>query len=263
MRKEIFLANKVMVERFNELEAEKKGYKIGLNHLSDLTLDEKNLMLGYKKIGDDDDGKNTPEAIKFLDEILKKDVPVPDELDWRKEEGRVTQVRNQGLCGSCWAFSATGGLEGQMKVRDANLTLLSVQNLVDCSYSNLACNGGLIHRAFNDVAKEGGIQDARSYLYDGMQGSCRFDKKKVVFNDKGFAKLKEGDESLLKTVVAKFGPVPVAIDASHDGFIHYAGGVYYYEYCSEIIDHAVLVVGYGTDEKEGDYWIVKNSWTEE
>lgn len=113
--------------------------------------------------------------------------------------------------------------------------------------------------ALDYVKEEGGIDDETSYPYEARTSKCRFRKEKVAFSDSGSAILPSGDEQKLKEAVAKFGPVAVAIDASSIFFQFYRKGVYYNKHCKnkqDELDHGVLVVGYGTDPKKGDYWIV-------
>uniref|UniRef100_A0A915E902 Peptidase C1A papain C-terminal domain-containing protein n=1 Tax=Ditylenchus dipsaci TaxID=166011 RepID=A0A915E902_9BILA len=149
------------------------------------------------------------------------------------------------MCGSCWAFSATGSLEGQHKRSKGVLVSLSEQNLVDCSaaYGNNGCNGGLMDFAFQYIKENHGVDTETSYPYKAARRSATL------------------DEEQLKIAVATQGPVSVAIDAGHRSFQLYKTGVYFEKACSsEQLDHGVLVVGYGTDAEDGDYWIVKNSW---
>jgi len=186
----------------------------------------------------------------------------PDRVDWR-DQGYVTPVKNQGACGSCWAFSSTGALEGQHMRRIGQLVSLSEQNLVDCSraFGNNGCSGGLMDFAFEYVKNNSGVDTESSYPYKAADAKCKFTRQNVGAKDTGFVDIPEGDEDALKDAVASQGPISIAIDASHSSFQLYKRGVYYEPACSsENLDHGVLIVGYGTDPDHGDYWIVKNSW---
>ncbi|XP_068943858.1 procathepsin L-like isoform X2 [Petaurus breviceps papuanus] len=193
-------------------------------------------------------------------------VTVPQSVDWR-EEGYVTPVKNQGNCLSCWAFSATGALEGQWFRKMGKLVSLSEQNLVDCSLDegNIGCRGGFMTNAFEYVMKNEGIDTEESYPYEGKEGNCRYEPENSGANVTRYVEIPSGEESALTEAVAIAGPVSVAVDASHSSFQFYRGGVYYEPNCdSEFLDHGMLVVGYGVDEESGEkYWIVKNSMGED
>lgn len=278
MRRLIFAHNKHIIDTFNAEESG-SGFKLGLNHLADISQTEIKLRNGFK-LPQEGFGlsENNLASQRFLNNILNDDtIEVPDEVDWRKVQGRVSPVRDQGNCGSCWAFASTGALEGQEQSRESyypglsnsslhesgDVVELSVQNLVDCVTKDNGCEGGFMKDAFDFIKAEGGIDDEKSYPYEATTRKCRFKKEKVAFSDTGAVILPEGDEETLKQVVAKFGPVAVAIDAGLPSFQLYRKGVYYGVHClnkPRRLNHGVLVVGYGTDPTGGDYWIVKNSW---
>lgn len=250
LRYAIWQDNSNRIESFNKLD---QGYFLRMNHFGDLTNTEFQQQMNGMKPSSKPSG-----ASMFM---APSNVKVPDTVDWRTK-GYVTEVKNQGSCGSCWAFSTTGSLEGQHFKKTGKLVSLSEQNLVDCSGSqgNLGCNGGLMDSAFKYIKANGGIDTEASYAYTGSDGTCHFSKDNVGANVTGFTDVKSGDEDALKTAVATVGPISVAIDASHFSFQFYHSGVYNSWLCSsKNLDHGVLAVGYGTYNGK-DYWLVKNSW---
>ncbi|XP_042910064.1 cathepsin L-like peptidase [Parasteatoda tepidariorum] len=230
-------------------------YRKGINKYSDLSSTEivsrlNGFKSNYRQNGS---GSNWVEPSNAY---------IPDEVDWR-EQGLVTPVKDQGDCGSCWAFSTTGSLEGQHKKKTGQLISLSEQNLVDCTwvYENNGCNGGWMDNAFKYIQDNLGIDTEVSYPYTANASlNCLFKKENVGANCTGYVDIGSGDEESLKKAVATVGPISVAIDASQPSFHSYQSGIYDEEFCSTSeLDHAVLVVGYGT-ENGLDYWLVKNSW---
>lgn len=258
----IFMENSHKIAKHNKLYAMGLvSYKLGVNKYADMLHQEfVEAVNGFNKTKNGSlKSVETEEPVTF---IAPANVKLPDEVDWRKQ-GAVTPVKDQGHCGSCWSFSATGALEGQHFRKSNKLVSLSEQNLVDCSrkYGNNGCNGGLMDKAFTYIKDNGGIDTEKSYPYRAEDEKCHYSPQSKGATDRGYVDIDTGDEDKLKAAVATVGPVSVAIDASHETFQMYSEGVYYDPQCSsEQLDHGVLVVGYGTDENGQDYWLVKNSW---
>ena len=149
-------------------------------------------------------------------------------IDWR-DRGIVTGIKDQGQCGSCWAFSATGALESHYARKTGNLISVSEQNLVDCSLKqgNMGCNGGLMNQAFEYIKENNGIDTSTSYPYEAKDLTCRFKREDVGSVDTGFVDIKSKDEYALQQAVARTGPISIAIDASHSSFHLYKSGSMY------------------------------------
>merc|ERR1712232_100248 len=226
-----------------------------MNEFGDMTNDEfRKYYTGLKPI-------TVPQQTVQSDLLLEENVGIPTSWDWRSK-GVVTPVKNQGQCGSCWSFSATGSMEGAHAQKTGNLVGLSEQNLVDCSTAegNEGCNGGLMDYAFEYVIKNNGIDSEASYPYTAEDGTCHYSVANRAATISSYHDLPSGSESALTNAAYSVGPISVAIDAGLSSFQFYSGGVYYAPDCSSTqLDHGVLVVGYGVDSGQ-DYYIVKNSW---
>ncbi|KAJ8665128.1 hypothetical protein QAD02_006790 [Eretmocerus hayati] len=260
LRMNIFVENHKKVAAHNaKYEKGLVTYKLAINKFSDMLPEE----FAVKYTG----AKFTPETLQAFRKnaaatfLAPANVEVPKSVDWRGE-GAVTPVKNQGACGSCWAFSTTGSVEGQHFRKTGKLVSLSEQQLIDCSdkYGNQGCNGGLMVPAFEYIIDNEGIDTEESYPYEAEDGKCRFNPSNIGANITGYNDIEEGDEEDLKSAVATVGPVSVGIYAS-EKFMAYDSGVFEDEDCHYYgPNHAVLVVGYGTTDKGRDYWLVKNSW---
>eukprot|EP00824_Muranothrix_gubernata_P016571 TRINITY_DN34191_c0_g1_i1.p2 TRINITY_DN34191_c0_g1~~TRINITY_DN34191_c0_g1_i1.p2 ORF type:complete len:350 (+),score=80.00 TRINITY_DN34191_c0_g1_i1:107-1051(+) len=243
----IWRDNLKFIEEFNN---EGKAYTLAMNQYGDLTNKEfQEKILGTKTTAPSGHGG------------LLKATNLPDSVDWR-DKGVVTPVKNQGQCGSCWAFSTTGSMEGAWAQKSGALVSLSEQQLVDCStsYGNAGCNGGLMTQAFDYIIHNGGLDTEDDYVYTATDGNCDTTKEaKHAASVKSYKNVAAGDEDDLKAGVA-VRPVSVAIDASNMSFQFYSSGVYDEPSCSSSqLDHGVLAVGYGNMDGK-DHWIVKNSW---
>jgi len=231
------------------------SYTLGMNQFADMT---------NKEFVESRNGLVMPETAPAATSnyMAPLNFEVPTSVDWRTK-GYVTPVKDQGQCGSCWAFSATGSLEGQTFRKTNKLISLSEQNLVDCSQAegNEGCNGGWMYWAFQYVVDAKGIESEMAYPYTAEDDTCVYSVKKAVAHDTGFVSIPGGSEPDLISAIATVGPISVAIDASNESFQLYQSGVYNEPACSSTeLDHGVLAVGYGTDPTGGDYYIVKNSW---
>jgi cathepsin H len=252
-RMQIFVENTEMINRHNA--QPEQTYSLAVNKFADMTWDEfKNQYLGA----------NGQECSATLGNYRMRNMAVPAERDWRKEN-IVSEVKNQGSCGSCWTFSTTGCLESVHAQKTGKMVLFSEQQLIDCAgaFDNHGCNGGLPSHAFEYIAFNGGIDSESSYgaPYEAKDGRCRFQKAGVEGFVKHSVNITEGAENELHEAVGALHPVSVAFEVVGD-FRFYAGGVYTSKKCKSgpmDVNHAVLAVGYGA-ESNMDYWIIKNSW---
>ena len=202
--------------------------------------------------GDDEDD-DEPDAGKKL----------PKAWDWRDHKA-VTSVKNQGMCGSCWAFSAVAAVEGIWAITTGQLVSLSEEEIVQCNFDDdFGCNGGQMQNAFKWIAANG-IDKYSAYNYTsggGVTGSCKNDKIKEHFASiGGFKDVAANDPHAMKLAVSK-QPVSIAIDAANQDFMMYTSGVLSSAYCGTSLDHGVLVVGWGQEESSDgkpaeEYWFV-------
>ena len=246
-RESIFYHN---LRFINEHNANRENtYSLGLNQFADLTGTE------FKRMYVSGGYVDRPFHVREVAPVFS--IALPSAVDWT-EQGAVTPVKNQGNCGSCWAFSTTGSVEGAHFLANHSLVSLSEQQLVDCSgpEGNQGCNGGLMDYGFQYIIDNKGIGSEAAYPYTGVDGTC---KKKVtsVATISSFVDVATNSDQALMTAIAQ-QPVSVAVEADQSSFQFYSGGVMTGA-CGTALDHGVLAVGYGSDAGQ-DYYKVKNSW---
>ncbi|GMI29453.1 hypothetical protein TrRE_jg33 [Triparma retinervis] len=256
----------------NSVNRQKNTYRLAVNHMADWTKDEKGRLRGRLQTSRKDLESVELEAA-FTHKRGADDLPA--EVDWR-DTGAVTEVKDQGTCGSCWSYGTTGTIEGQVWKATNETTPLSQQNLMDCSWpeGNNACDGGLDYNAYNWIINTGGgIATYASYgSYLNADGFCHFGDVDIVKGAvlTGYANVTEGDVDALNDALANVGPISVSIDASPDSFYYYQGGYYNglnsdgEQECGngvDDLDHTVLAVGYKLGPDGKLYSIVKNSWS--
>lgn len=253
IREAIYNANVEWIEQNND-----DGTQ-GVSPFMDLTAAE--FKARYLTLDSD---TNPRQSLAYMGRYYYSGVELPDEIDWTLN-GAVTDIKDQGQCGSCWAFSTTGSLEGRTFTATGSLPILSEQQFVDCDGTDSACKGGLMDQAFDYASKHsGGICTESSYPYTGAAGACRTppghpagESCNVGLEQSAITGWKDVDnsEEALAEAVAE-GPVSVSVDALR--FQLYNGGILK-GICGAQLDHGVLVVGYGVDSGT-KYWKVKNSW---
>merc|ERR1711998_793748 len=223
-------------------------WTIGVNQFADYTPEERKAMLGYKA------GLKQNNPVEELSATN-----LSDSMDWRS---KLPPVKNQAQCGSCWAFSAVGAMEGAHAIATGSVVSLSEEQLVQCSKVNSGCNGGLMDYAFQYAESTPMVtEDAYPYTSgSGTTGSCNKGMEEGgAITVSGFTDVPaDRTGAALKAAVAK-QPVSVAIEADRIAFQGYTGGVITGSACGTSLDHGVLAVGYGTEDGE-DYFLVRNSW---
>lgn len=259
----IWLDNHEMIEKHNS-KVPVPSYTLGHNQFSDLTHDE------FKKmhfLGEHSAGVQQPPAKKVLpaDSGLGKNhkKKLPKSVDW-VEKGAVTNVKNQGMCGSCWAFSAIGAIEGAHFIDTGKLVSLSEQEVIDCDMDDKACFGGLMDNAFKWDEHSGGLCSEEDYPYAGHKHwlkGCKDYKSNcddVPHTEvRTFIDVNHTNKFLMESIAAQ--PTSIAIEADGHGFQFYKEGIYDDPDCGVKVDHGVLAVGYGKENGTG-YWVIKNSW---
>jgi len=251
-RRSVFAQTLANIAEYNKM----YSHRSAVNKFSDLTFEEFLAQsTGYRISPEKAALKATMKPSSQQDFLTQT-----PSLDWRTK-GIVNPVKDQGKCGSCWAFSATSSIESAWAQAGNPLVQLSEQQMVDCSrsYGNLGCNGGYEDRAFLYIKTVGGQELSSDYPYTASNGKCSFDKSKIKASIVGYQVLPQQDCAGLMTSATQ-QPVSVGVAVTQP-FQSYSSGVFSITNCGLDINHAVNVEGYGTDSTTNqNFWLVRNSW---
>lgn len=243
----IYLANSRLVHEFN---SGRKSFKLALNKFACYTPAEYKTLLGRRQ-----SPNKSRQSI-----IIKSKGDEPVSIDWR-EKGVVNEIKDQGQCGSCWAFGTVQACESAYAISHGKLYSCSDQEILDCCEYCSGCDGGVECVTLDYIIRlqDGLLMSEEDYPYKFVQTRCAFDKTKGINKITGYINGVKGDENALKKLVSQ-GVCDIGIDASKFSFQLYSGGIYDEPSCSSTaLDHAVGLVGYGS-MNDNDYWIVRNSW---
>jgi len=260
LRYEIFQYNFQQVMKQNKM---MKPYTVGITQFSDLTHQEfKDQYLGYKN----------PSNVHSLNKKTNEDhvystKDLPESVDWR-EKGAISKVKNQGQCGSCWAFATTEMIESYAQISSQDMVELSTQQVTSCTPNPVncggtgGCRGSIAQLGFNYIQLFGHTTE-ESWPYvsgsNGQTGSCDFDMENTtpVVTLKGYDTLPPNNQEAVMNHLANVGPLAINVDASE--WHTYTGGIFDgCDFTQNIeINHVVQLVGYTPDA-----WIVRNSWSE-
>jgi len=233
----------------------KSSHRVGITKFFDLTKEEFVAHYLGRKL-------SAPRKAKAHGHVKASNATAPSSYDWR-DKGAVSPVKDQAQCGSCWAFSVVQEIEGQYAIANGKIATFSEQQVVSCDTTDSGCNGGLEEQAYQYIIDAGGLVTEDQYPYtsgDGDSGECQ-EQSDFAVTVKSYSAVSSDEDEIAAALVAN-GPLSVALNAE-SSLMDYTGGVIDLssdECDPQALDHAVLIVGYGTDDNGADFWIVKNSW---
>jgi len=242
MRFQIFAHNYKQIM----LTASQVTHKVGINKFADMTHEEFKLYTGLNKVA-----RKSHEQTHSVENVRDADI------DWQAK-GAVAKVKDQGQCGSCYAFSGICALEGLYVVKGSPLTTFSEQEIVDCSksFGNDGCDGGWMDQVFNYTMVNGIHKDA-DYKYTGRVQKCKADKTSAIFVNKGWKDVAEKDLNGLQSAL-QVNVVSVAVCAEANAFMYYTSGIIKKGCCLDL-DHGVSLTASGVDGTT-PFWRIRNSW---
>jgi cathepsin F len=265
---------KLAIQRASMSRNRATSWNADVTFLFDLSEDEKSYYTGRQKLSAD--GLAISCLSKGVTSPAMKLEATPTSWDWRTK-GVVNPIKNQGQCGSCWAFSTIGTIESKYAIKGNTLTSFSEQEVVDCSTGcsmeppygkvcNQGCNGGWQWNAFYDIISWGGVDLESQYVYTAQTGTCKKNQYTAYAPISNYTCLSTpqgatASEDNMAAYLVQNGPIAIAMDA---GLLEtYSGGIINPQPgdCSQVqLDHAIIIVGFDTDASAGPYWIVRNSW---
>jgi len=228
------------------------GAVFALNKFADLTVNEFRSLLGYVQNS----------SIEQAEVLNLRNVAAPDQFSWLGASGKVTAVKDQGQCGSCWAFSATENIESVWMISKgltpSTMKALAPQQIVDCDKSDGGCNGGDTPSAYEYVIKAGGMDTEADYPYRAKDGACNFKAADIYASISSYKyATKTRNENEMKDATASVAPLSICVDAEPWQF--YSSGVMMRSQCGTSLDHCVQITGYDTSAST-PFWTVRNSW---
>ncbi len=250
MRKEVYLQKDIEIKGHN---SRPSNFTLGHNKFSDWRAEEMQVMLGEKESLESSNAYCKEPDESFLN------AKVPDSVNW-VEAGMTTPVKDQGACGSCWTFATTGTVEAANAIFGSGLVSLSEQQLVDCVTVDDGCNGGMTYDAYTYLMSANAYLE-KDWAYTAKDGVCHYKASKASdITLSTYVCVQPQTPAAMKVAVAQ-QPVAISVDAGSTVFHNYTGGVLDSTACGINTNHAISIVGYGTDEDSGlEYWLVRNSW---
>jgi len=268
LRQNVFESRLAQIKLHNQDST--KTWKSGVNQFTDRTEQELKQLLGYRK----DIAYMTKETQAFKRYTtpfkIQDEAPIPKHVDWR-EKGVVSAVKDQGQCGSCWTFATAETIESHYTIHTGDLMDFSEQQILDCTPNPNQCGGtggcagGTAELAMARIIQMGGLSSEWTYSYSSYWGSnyqCKFNTNLThpIAQLQSYVDLPSNQYEPIISAVSHIGPLAISVDAS--SWFAYESGVF--DGCNQTnpdIDHAVQLVGFGSDDKLGDYYLVRNSWS--